>query len=107
MIMKATLKSLPLAILMAGLTGNLQANPVCYENCHYNAVTYEVETYEDKHNFCGYDVEGAQQVCVDAQVVQVDTKRITRIPGDGSMTLKADTVSDVKYTSRVSFDETM
>ena len=94
--------------LLVSLAGTCQADSPCYENCSpapVNAATYKVETYEDKQNICGYDVEAKPQVCVDTHVVQVDTSKITRTHGEGIMSLNANTATDVQYTSSVSFGD--
>jgi len=69
-------------------------------------VTYTVNTYEDNQDFCGYDVDGHPQVCVNANVTQVDTTKITQTtPNAHTMKVNAETTSDLQYTSKISFGE--
>jgi hypothetical protein len=106
-ILKNTFRAISIPVLLAGLVGISHADDVCYENCPVGTVTYKVDTYEDNQHFCGYDVEGNPQVCANAQVVQVDTTKITRTPRAGTLKLNAETVSDVNYASKISFGEEM
>ena len=93
-------------VLLAGIATTAHADYyACQENCPASSVTYKVDTYEDNQHFCGYDVEAKPQVCAQTQVVQVDTSRITRTSGDGRQQLNAETSSDLKYTSKVSFGD--
>lgn len=110
-ILKHARKAISIPVLLASLAGTAYADYTCYESCPptpappSNAVTYKVDTFEDNHNFCGYDVEAKPQVCVSAQVIQTDTTRITATPGAESRKLNAETTSDVQYTSNVSFGD--
>ncbi len=106
-ILKNTFKAISIPVLLAGMVGTAHADYACYENCPTDTVTYKVDTYEDNQHFCGYDVEGHPQVCVNAQVVQVDTTKITRTAGTGATKLNAEASSDINYASRVSFGEDM
>ncbi|MEB4590954.1 hypothetical protein VSS37_08200 [Candidatus Thiothrix sp. Deng01] len=103
MILKKILTASATTLLLAGTVGSVYADNTCHENCPANTVTYKVNTYEDNQDYCGYDIEAKPQVCVNAQVVQVDTTKITHTAGDGTSKLNAETASDVKYTSRVAF----
>lgn len=107
-ILKHARKAIAIPVVLAELTGTAYADYTCYETCPpppSNTVTYKVDTFEDNHNFCGYDVEAKPQVCVSAQVIQTDTTRITATPGPESRKLNAETTSDVQYTSNVSFGD--
>lgn len=105
--LRNAIRALSIPVLLAGVAGIAHADYTCYENCPVSTVTYKVDTYEDNQHFCGYDVEANPQVCVNAQVTQVDTTRITRTANAGTTTLNAETASDVNYTSRVAFGENM
>lgn len=107
-ILKNTVKAISIPLLLAGWSAACHAaDATCYENCIAPAstITYKVDTYEDNQHFCGYDVEGSPQVCANAQVVQVDTTKITHTQGAGTQTLNAETISDVNYASTISFGE--
>jgi len=108
MISKNIFKVTIAPVLLMSCINIAHAKPECSSNCPAQAqvVTYTVNTYEDNQGFCGYDVEGNKQVCVDANVTQVDTTKITQTaPKANTMKVNAETTSDIKYTSKVSFGE--
>lgn len=107
MISKSAFKLAVLPVLFMG--GVAQAHQDCHKDCPVPnpVVSYTVNTYEDNQDFCGYDVDGYKQVCVNANVVQVDTTKITQTAGVHSMKANAETTSDLTYVSKVSFGDGM
>lgn len=107
MISRNALKLAIFPVLLMGASSVALAHQDCQKDCKAPnpVVTYTVNTYEDNQDFCGYDVEGYKQVCVNANVVQVDTTKITQTAGVNSMAANAETTSDLTYVSKVSFGE--
>lgn len=100
-------------VLLLGFMGIAHAKGACKKDCPAPpaakpVVTYTVNTYEDEHGFCGYDVDGLKQVCINAKVVQVDTAKTTQtMPAANAKKMESETTSDIQYNSKVSFGESL
>ena len=113
MISKKMINALFSSVLLMSFSGISHAKGHCKTDCPTPPpakpiVTYTVDTYEDEQAFCGYDVDGMKQVCVNAKVVQVDTTKITQTaPTANTKTAEEESTSDIQYTSKVSFGESL